>query len=73
MIVCSACYDKQDPEKFTAIVPQATCADCGKMCLGYVIDGELLLPCECGCGTLTPGGRIESAHPEDYRFGERGC
>ena len=29
------------------------------------------LPCECGCGRLVPGGHLEAAHPEDYKYDER--
>lgn len=40
-------------------------------CNGWHPDS--LEPCECGCGKLAPHGMLEAAHPEDYRFGERGC
>ena len=26
------------------------------------------LPCQCGCGKLVPGGLMEIAHPDDYRY-----
>lgn len=29
-------------------------------------------PCECGCGRLAIGGMMEAAHPDDYRYDERG-
>jgi hypothetical protein len=27
--------------------------------------------CDCGCGMILPGGHLERAHPEDYRYDER--
>jgi hypothetical protein len=32
---------------------------------------ERFLPCDCGCGKLCAGGRMEAAHPDDYRHDER--
>jgi hypothetical protein len=28
-------------------------------------------PCDCGCERAAPGGRMEAAHPEDYRYEDR--
>lgn len=30
-----------------------------------------LKPCDCGCDRVAPGGHIEAAHPEDYKYDER--
>ena len=32
---------------------------------------HMFKPCECGCGTIGPGGMMEAIHPEDYRYDER--
>jgi hypothetical protein len=40
----------------------------------FLDHGEIFEPpasCECGCGRIGPGGKIEFIHPEDYRD-ERG-
>lgn len=37
MISCSECYDRQECERYVAIVPRMTCASCGRLCLGYEV------------------------------------
>lgn len=37
MILCSECYDRQGRERFITLIPQSTCADCGRTCLGYEV------------------------------------
>lgn len=42
MILCSECYDKgfdnNDFSEFVGVIPQSTCAKCGRLCLGYRIN-----------------------------------
>jgi Na+-translocating ferredoxin:NAD+ oxidoreductase RNF subunit RnfB len=35
VILCSGCYDDSNADGFNAILPQSTCAKCGRECLGY--------------------------------------
>ncbi len=40
VLLCSACFDHFARGRFTAIVPRAVCARCGRLCLGYVTDPD---------------------------------
>jgi hypothetical protein len=39
IVLCSECFDAEDEAgrwtRFDAIIPQATCGICGRLCLGY--------------------------------------
>ena len=39
----------------------------------YWYPSAVKVPCECGCGKMNYNKHVEFNHPEDYRFGERGC
>jgi hypothetical protein len=38
MILCSECFDQLERVRFTAIIPRADCANCGRLCLGYLTE-----------------------------------
>lgn len=56
MILCSQCFDQLEGVRFTEIVPQADCAHCGRICLGYWTEPALdaVDPSAADPGTPTP-------------------
>jgi hypothetical protein len=38
VLLCSACFDQHRCARILEFVPRATCATCGRLCLGYLTE-----------------------------------